>query len=426
MPTFSQVLASTIRAATPQPRRLEHGECQSTSSQRCRLCHAVDLEYEEELALKNKALYTFWQRHIPGTPLQPLVRSPRGREYRTVTKRKVFALKKQPVLGLIDPAEERGSGAFPVIRCAIEPEAHGRIYRRVGELIRQPYARALGEHLSYVIIKGSYVECSVIFNVRTHSPAILKAANTLSKSLTHTEENISGLFLYEEGSTGRRGGRFYMGRTTSLAQEGIRKIFGKGEIYQRIANRSFLYPPLSFSQTNQSIVEEVVTKAEALLSPSTSQTLFDLYCGYGLFSLCLAGKARSVTGVEIAAASVASAKENAKRQRVHNARFVRSDIVPASLLSIMKGARPDDLVLLDPPRGGTAAGVLECIAARRPAKILHLFCNIDLIPSELARWEQAGYRPTEAIPFDMFPGTASVEIMVLLEQRPAIAALPSA
>ncbi|MBP1679083.1 MAG: tRNA (uracil-5-)-methyltransferase family protein, partial [Bacteroidetes bacterium] len=63
---------------------------------------------------------------------------------------------------------------------------------------------------------------------------------------------------------------------------------------------------------------------------------------------------------------------------------------------------------------GTAPGVIEGIAAKKPARVVHIFCNIDGIAGELQRWAARGYAAQRAIPYDLFPGTASVEIMILL------------
>ena len=48
-------------------------------------------------------------------------------------------------------------------------------------------------------------------------------------------------------------------------------------------------------------------------------------------------------------------------------------------------------------------------------RVLHIFCNIELMPGELERWNIGGYKIARAIPFDMFPGTAEIEMMVLLK-----------
>jgi tRNA/tmRNA/rRNA uracil-C5-methylase (TrmA/RlmC/RlmD family) len=57
------------------------------------------------------------------------------------------------------------------------------------------------------------------------------------------------------------------------------------------------------------------------------------------------------------------------------------------------------------------------VAARRPERALHIFCNIDLMSAEVGRWENMGYQGVNALPFDLFPGTSSVEIMILFQPQ---------
>ncbi|MEO8168132.1 MAG: methyltransferase, partial [bacterium] len=177
----------------------------------------------------------------------------------------------------------------------------------------------------------------------------------------------------------------------------------------------FLYSPLSFSQVNQSIMEKMISAAESMLALTKESKLFDLYCGYGLFALCLSDKVQLVTGAEVSSSSIESANANAKRQKVSNARFIRTDINEETAERILAQASPNDVVLLDPPRKGTADGVIEAIAAKQTRKVVHIFCDIDIIGQELRRWSKCGYTAKRAMPFDMFPGTPSVETMILLE-----------
>jgi tRNA/tmRNA/rRNA uracil-C5-methylase (TrmA/RlmC/RlmD family) len=411
--TFEQHLTSVIGSATISPRQLAEGECQSPAGQRCRLCHAVNLDYETEVKLKNEALQKFWKTLRLPVPLEPLIPSPLGRNYRTTTKRRVFSFRDSVRLGLISPNEEGELKPFSVVQCSIEPVEHAAIYNQIQGSIEKPYAKRLAKALNHVVIKGNYNEQTVIFNVGDISPELLHATNTLSKSLTKKFPTIVGVFLYEGSSSPG----YYLGSKNQSAQPNLKKLFGKAEIFQRVMGRSFLYSPLSFSQINQSIVEKMIQTAERLLQPSKDCRLFDLYCGYGLFALCLSDKVNSVIAAEVAPPSIESAIANAKRQRVSNARFIRTDINAETTERIMANASSSDVVLLDPPRKGTSSGVIECIAAKQPRRVLHIFCEIDLIQDELKRWKKSGYKAKRAIPFDMFPGTAMMETMVLFERK---------
>ncbi|CAG1772439.1 partial putative RNA methyltransferase, partial [uncultured bacterium] len=139
-------------------------------------------------------------------------------------------------------------------------------------------------------------------------------------------------------------------------------------------------------------------------------TLYDLYCGYGLFGISFAGSAKRVIGADIAPAAIEAAGRIATHLKITTARFTRSDLNETSLVSLMQRAGPSDVAMLDPPRNGTAPGVIEVIAGRRCHRVVHLFCNIEVMPEEVQRWKKAGYTIVEAVPMDMFPGTATVEI----------------
>ena len=410
---FEEILAASVRTHKHQPRALAPGECQSVDGHRCHLCFAETLEYEAEVAIKNGALQEFWKSLQLPVALEPLIPSPFGRGYRTVTKRKVFAQKGSVHLALIDPDESGKPEPFTVDRCAIEPAAHAEIYHRIQEAVGKPYARPLAEQLSYVVVKGNYREFTLILNVREISGRVISAANTLSKSLTRLFPSIAGLFLYLDET----GGKYYLGVKNLRVRPTARKLFGKSSIFQKACGMTFLYSPLAFSQVNQSLLERLVSEADRLLALRKESRLYDLYCGYGLFALCLAEKAGSVVGVEISHDSVESAMENAARQEAARTRFLRSDITADSVGSIMYQLRPYDRVILDPPRGGTSEGVIETIAALGPERVVHLFCNIDLMPVEIRRWLSNGYEIKHAVPLDMFPGTATIETMVLFESR---------
>lgn len=411
MQSYKEILASAIAAANLPSRALDVGECQSPTGQRCSLCYAVRLSYADEARLKDEELQRVWKDWRFTAELARLVRSPLGRGYRTTTKRRVFPYRDTVCLGLIAPSEEGEMRPFPVVRCVIEPQEHCAIFHHVQESFVKPYAKKLARATSYVVIKGTSAEQTLIFNVKDISPELVRSANTLSKSLTRSFPSIIGIFLYADTSSPQ----YYLGRQRGRSRTSFRKLYGKSEVYHRVLGRSFLYSPLSFSQVNQSILERVIREAQALLQPKNDAKLYDLYCGYGLFALCLAGNVREVIGVESSSASIASAFANARRQRVNNARFLLSDINQETIGRIMTAAQPGDAVILDPPRKGTAEGVIEFIAATRPARVVHIFCAVDLMPKELKRWERAGYTVVCAVPFDMFPGTPEVEILVLLE-----------
>jgi tRNA/tmRNA/rRNA uracil-C5-methylase (TrmA/RlmC/RlmD family) len=94
-----------------------------------------------------------------------------------------------------------------------------------------------------------------------------------------------------------------------------------------------------------------------------------------------------------------------------------------------------EIHLLDPPRQGTAPGLIRALAERKPRRVAHLFCDMDTMPAEVERWRKQGYMVAKVQPYDMFPGTDNLEVLVvfmpdrfgLLNRKPtAISGQPSA
>lgn len=411
MITFGDIYAKQEHAAHTPARHRASGECETAARKRCTLCHASHLTYEDEARLKESALREFWSQHYPAAPLRALVLSPMGRWYRTVSKRKAFPGRDGLTLGLIQPRGSDKNRPLPVVRCAIEPAEHAAIYSGSDALLRQPGMRPLAEQLRYIIIKGNYHEQTLILNVGLLESRLRHAANAFSKRLTKRFPGITGIFLFEDGSDGR----YYLGSDTPNKAPVFQKVYGKPSVFLKICGKSFLFHPLAFSQVNASMIDTMVQQVKALLPGNRDATLFDLYCGYGLFSLSLADAWKRVIGAELSHDAIHSARENATRQHTSNATFLRNPITGESVQRIMAPGSPADAVILDPPRNGTEPGVIESIATRQPRQVLHLFCNIDLLPSELQRWKDGGYGITTAVPLDNFPGTGDVEMIVRLE-----------
>lgn len=414
-PAYSMLLRTEALRVPARSAATAAGECRTAQGAPCELCLASRIEYEHEYALKTDALRQFWQREgLPGAP-EPIVRAPKPRHYRTVTKRKVFFRKPKYTLGLLGLDESRANTyGIEVGACQIEPEGHAEIYRAVSSYIARPEHRDLAGLLTYLIIKGGAREFTVIVNASRYAPHDRQMFTAFSKYLTKHVPSIAAVFVFIDPERSK----YYLSGNAQMKtkrQMVLHKLFGKPDIAHTVGERKFFYSPLSFSQTNHQILELFTKKAGEALELTREDHLYDLYCGYGLFSLCLAGSVRGITGVELSRESIEDAKANAARLHVQHARYLASDISEETLPRFIRHEGESLKVLLDPPRSGTKPGVIDALASYRPARVCHIVCNIDLLKSELTRWQSAGYRLRAAIPFDMFPGTEELEIMLSLE-----------
>ncbi len=364
------------------------------------------LPYDAEVAAKQEALSTFWRRHrLAGVP-EKLVKSPLPRGYRTSSKRRVSVRRGRVSLHMSDRVSDREPS---VVDSALEPAEHGEIYRTLQSKLNEPAYGLLSRHLNYLIIRGSYTERALIFNVDELSGALIRKIKMIIGQLS--DLRIVAFFVYLDPS---RSDYFFESRRPDDSVT-FKKMSGPEQIRVSFSDCRYSYHPTSFSQVNDSIVPHLLKRAHDLLAPDSSEHLLDLYCGYGLFSHFLAPEYKGVVGVDVEGPSIKSATANVRvnptstPKKFFAARIDR-DYVSGSL------RRPNgpEVLLLDPPRNGPAPQVISALAQRRPCKVLHAFCDVDQIPPSLEQWQAGGYRVRRVVPLDMFPGSANLEVLVLM------------
>jgi 23S rRNA (uracil1939-C5)-methyltransferase len=188
---------------------------------------------------------------------------------------------------------------------------------------------------------------------------------------------------------------------------------GEERLYYALPDFKLLlaFHPMDFTQVNAGINRQMVHRAIELLELAPGDRVLDLFCGLGNFTLPLATRAAEVIGVEGAAAMVDRGTENAQRNNLANARFVKADLtLPPDQHAWLK--QGFDKVLLDPPRSG-AIEVLPAVIAARPARIVYVSCNPATLARDAAFLAEQGYVLAAAGVMDMFPHTSHVEAMAL-------------
>ncbi|MDZ7683807.1 MAG: methyltransferase domain-containing protein [Gammaproteobacteria bacterium] len=106
------------------------------------------------------------------------------------------------------------------------------------------------------------------------------------------------------------------------------------------------FHPMDFTQVNQAINRKLVDLVIDLLRLDPSQTVLDLFCGIGNFTLPIARRAGRIHGIELSPESVARARENAESNDVPNATFETGDLfdsvrLPATCRIECSSIRPE-------------------------------------------------------------------------------------
>jgi tRNA/tmRNA/rRNA uracil-C5-methylase (TrmA/RlmC/RlmD family) len=203
------------------------------------------------------------------------------------------------------------------------------------------------------------------------------------------------------GRGGDRGGR-----------GGTDLVSGAGLVRERAAGRDWTLGADAFWQVHPAAPDILAEAVRQLLAPRPGEHALDLYSGAGLFAAAVAadvGAAGRVTAVEADPRGVAAA-----RHSLTDLPWLRA--YRADVAAELRGTRWPrvDLVVLDPPRAGVGAAVVEGVARRRPRAVAYVSCDPAAFARDVAAFAAAGYRLDRLRGYDAFPMTHHVECVGLL------------
>ena len=187
---------------------------------------------------------------------------------------------------------------------------------------------------------------------------------------------------------------------------------GRGWVREQAAGRDWRVRADGFWQVHPGAAGTLVAAVRDALDPQPGETLLDLYCGVGLFAGALAPllDGGRVDAVEFGIAACADARRNLHdlpEVRIHAddvARWLRRPDAPDSA----------DLVVLDPPRSGAGADVMDAVLDRAPRAIAYVACDPAALGRDVGHARAAGWRLASVRGFDLFPMTHHLEAVALL------------
>ncbi len=196
-----------------------------------------------------------------------------------------------------------------------------------------------------------------------------------------------------------------------------RVLWGNDVIEDTIGDIRFAIGPMSFYQVNPSQTKRMYEKALEYAALSGGETVWDLYCGIGTISLFLAKQAGKVFGVEIIEEAIEDARRNAKLNGITNAEFYAGrseDILPEKH---KKEGVSADVIVVDPPRKGCDASLLETILSIAPKRVVYVSCDPTTLARDVAILTKGGYVLQKACVFDNFSQSTHVETVVCLDKK---------
>ncbi|HEU5154791.1 MAG TPA: hypothetical protein VFU03_08695 [Gemmatimonadales bacterium] len=195
-----------------------------------------------------------------------------------------------------------------------------------------------------------------------------------------------------------------------------------------VAGSSTAYPATVFEQVHPGLGDVIRRFAVDQLGPVEGQHVWDLYAGIGETSDLLTERGASVESVEVDSRAVAAAerRQSAPMDRLHR--------LVGRVEHLVDRLHRPDLVITNPPRTGMDARVIDAIRMAAPRRVVYVSCDPATLSRDLARLTApsavpapsdlsaptalpapSAYRLTGLKAFDLFPQTAHVESVALLE-----------
>ncbi|REK60588.1 MAG: 23S rRNA (uracil(1939)-C(5))-methyltransferase RlmD [Cohnella sp.] len=312
--------------------------------------------------------------------------------------------------GLIGGFYEQGSHQIVDMDvCLIQQEPNEETVRAVKEI-----ARSLG-YSAYNRETGRGLLRHVVVRHAEATGQRMVVLVTNGRDLPHKDELVS-LIRRQIPGVASICQNINTERSSVVFGEETRVLWGEEAIYDRIGDIEFAISARSFFQVNPLQTEKLYRTAVEYAALTGEETVIDAYCGIGTITLFLARHARRVYGVEIVPEAIADARRNAALNGIANAEFA---VGPAEVVLPRwqaEGIKPD-VIVVDPPRKGCDAKLLETILQLRPARVVYVSCNPSTLARDLRVLEGGGYRTVEVQPVDMFPHTMHVECCSLLVRK---------
>lgn len=204
-------------------------------------------------------------------------------------------------------------------------------------------------------------------------------------------------------------------KTNVILGDKCRTAYGDDYITDTLCGLKFNLSPLSFYQVNRTQAQRLYEIAAEYAALSGDEILLDLYCGTGTIGLSMAKNARKLVGVEIIPQAIENAKENAKNNGITNAEFICGDAAKAAE-KLKKSGETPDVIIVDPPRKGLAAELIDTISQLDPKRVVYVSCDCATLARDIRLFGEKGYCVQKLTPVDLFPRTAHVECVVLMSR----------
>jgi tRNA/tmRNA/rRNA uracil-C5-methylase (TrmA/RlmC/RlmD family) len=184
----------------------------------------------------------------------------------------------------------------------------------------------------------------------------------------------------------------------------------EGDQVREVKGKKLKVKAGAFWQRHRSAPETLTSAFLELAKLKAGEHLLDLYGGVGLFSsvaIDQLGPGGRIDLIESSIPATESARENFKSDQ--NINVLREDVAKG-----LKGIKRADVVVLDPPRAGAGAEVVDQLLRIKPSRIVYVACDPASLARDVQRFIASGWQLAKIDGYDLFPMTQHIETICLL------------
>ncbi|OMF56577.1 23S rRNA (uracil-5-)-methyltransferase RumA [Paenibacillus sp. FSL R5-0490] len=204
-------------------------------------------------------------------------------------------------------------------------------------------------------------------------------------------------------------------KTSIIFGQETTNLDGSDFIQETLGDLQFELSARTFFQLNPEQTVKLYNEVKRAAALTGKEKVADAYCGVGTIGLWVADQAAEIRGMDIIRESIEDAKKNAARHGIKHAQYVVGKAEEWLPKWTKEGWKPD-VIIVDPPRTGLDQQLLKTILKVQPKKVVYVSCNPSTLAKDISVLSSK-YKVNGIQPVDMFPQTAHVEAVTLLELK---------
>ena len=369
----------------------------------CGGCNVSHIKYNRMLELKRDLIIETLNRYTKLNPrkfeIKPTLRSEDIFNYRNRSIGSIRKVNDKYSICMTNPVSNE---VHPINSCMLQNPV-------INELNEQILKLAYDMNISLYIPKfnrGILRYLSIRVNSKNEALVCLICGEKSNKIKELASEiikldNVKG--VYENFNNSKKESVFF-GLEMNLLE-------GEAFIVEELNNVKYKLYPNTFFHLNTKQTNNLYETVLKTLKLSRKETVLFPNSGVGLLPLYLSKMTKEVIGIEYNKDLIAYANENAKLNKIVNAKFYQGDSV--QLLPKMLEDKEVDIIVLESSKTGIDEAIIKTINNSNIKKVVYVSSNMVSMAKDLDKLS-VNYNINSITPIDLLPQTTNIECVCTL------------